>query len=297
MNAWQNIEPLTVLLEERKCLLGIAYRILGSRLAADEAVQETYAQWYAMRGSEIWSPRVWLHNKLTYVCQSRAGCSVSGPLDDVMCEEGGTNPPTSLTPGQHFDVGPGEAALQALQEAVSLLTPQERASLLSGEPAGNSHCESGSRRRQPLASELVAEIARQSLRSFNAGHVTAEQRQAVVRELRVACESGDLRLMASVLAPDVSAVFDGGGKIRAPDHPISGVRNVTRCLGTFLSPSPGITIVEHGVNGQPGLVVRLASRVVAVISVDVHDDHVINAWLVLNPDKLIRWNKCRDELI
>ncbi|MEV0186244.1 hypothetical protein AB0I54_44545 [Streptomyces sp. NPDC050625] len=291
MGSWQDIEPLPVLLEERRYLLDVAYGLLGSRSAADDAVQETYAVWYAARGWDIWSPRVWLQKRLVSLCQSRAGLLDGTFLDDALGGGGRIDPLNQSTQGQDIDVVPGEAALQALEEAAKSLTPQERASFMAEAPIGQLHCAATHPARDPLPSELIAEMARQSLRSFNAGHVTAERRAAVVRELQIACETGDLRLMTSLLAPDVSVVFDGGGKIRVPDLPVSGAGNVTWCLGTFLTPTPGITVTEQGINGQPGLVVRSAGRVVAVISVDVHDDYVINAWLVLNPDKLRRWNE------
>ncbi|MDX3054308.1 hypothetical protein PV394_04010 [Streptomyces sp. NE06-03E] len=249
-----------------------------------------------MRDSEIWSPRVWLHNKLVALCECRTGHSDRRLLDDAQYEEGGGEALSWPTLGRRVDLEPGETARQALEEAVNALTSQERAYFRSPEAADGPHCNTSLSPREPFSPELIAEIARQSLRSFHAGHVTVEQRQAVVREFRFACETGDLCRMFNVLAPDVSAVIDGGGKVRTPDLPISGAWNVTRYLGVLLTPIPGITIGEDRINGQSGLVVRLANRVVAVVSVDVRDGHVLNVWLVLNPDKLSQWNRCRDWL-
>lgn len=285
MNDWRTIEPLVSLLEERDYLLDIAYGFLGSESAAEDVLRETYASWYALKGSEIWSPRYWLHNRITALCQSRLGISPVEPLDDVLGVKEDAASPDSPLRGKRGEHAPGETLLQALAEAANALTPQERISLLSDSPASGTHQTSS------LPSEVIAEVARQSLRSFEAGHVSAEECQAVVSDIRTACEAGDLRVLAGLLAPDVSAVFDGGGMVRAPDLPVCGVENVTSCLATFLTPSPGMTITPQGINGEPGLVVRLNRDVVAVFSIDVYADQVINIWVFLNPDKLQRWNE------
>ncbi|WP_408909094.1 sigma factor, partial [Streptomyces sp. M10] len=48
---------------ERRQLLNVAYRLLGSLAEAEDAVQEAYARWYALpdpRRDEIASPGAWL---------------------------------------------------------------------------------------------------------------------------------------------------------------------------------------------------------------------------------------------
>ncbi|MET9877583.1 hypothetical protein ABZZ36_23550 [Actinacidiphila glaucinigra] len=140
-------------------------------------------------------------------------------------------------------------------------------------------------------SEAAAEPARQSPRRFRAGRVGAERHREVVRAFRDACASHDLRLLADLLASDVSAVFDGGGRIRTPGLPVGGARKVTRCIGALLAPGAGAVIAEDTFNGRAGLVVRCGRQVAAAISLDVHGDRVVNVWLVLNPDKLRRWNQ------
>ncbi|MFF7214761.1 hypothetical protein ACFZAU_30175 [Streptomyces sp. NPDC008238] len=137
----------------------------------------------------------------------------------------------------------------------------------------------------------AAEPARQSLRGLRAGPAGTGRHGEAVRAFRKACESHDLRLLAGLLAPDVSAVFDGGGRIRTPERPVGGADDVTRCLGGLLAPRDGVVIAEATFNGRAGLVVGRGGEAAAAISLDVRGDRVVNVWLVLNPDKLRGWER------
>jgi RNA polymerase sigma-70 factor (ECF subfamily) len=116
----------------------------------------------------------------------------------------------------------------------------------------------------------------------------AELRRRVTNEFLAACIGGDLNQMMELLAPEVTAWTDGGGKVRAALRPLHGPDNVARWIIGVLSrrlPDPGIHPVL--VNGEPGLLVTSAGVPDNVVTVDLDQDNRIEAIrLIRNPDKL-----------
>src|SRR5512133_2084139 len=67
---------LSAIMSERRQLLNLAYRLLGSLADAEDAVQETYARWYAMSRQQqqaIESPGGWLTTVASRICLDLLG--------------------------------------------------------------------------------------------------------------------------------------------------------------------------------------------------------------------------------
>jgi DNA-directed RNA polymerase specialized sigma24 family protein len=67
---------LSAIMSERRQLINLAYRLLGSLAEAEDAVQETYARWYAMSGPQqqaIASPGAWLTRLAGRICLDLLG--------------------------------------------------------------------------------------------------------------------------------------------------------------------------------------------------------------------------------
>lgn len=52
----------------RQRLLGVAYRMLGSRAEAEDIVQEAYLRWHGVAAADVRSPEGWLVTTVTRLC-------------------------------------------------------------------------------------------------------------------------------------------------------------------------------------------------------------------------------------
>lgn len=247
--------PIAELFEERRHLLDIAHWMLGSSREAESVIDETYQRWYELSGparARIAKPRSWLAQVVGSICLARLA-----PPDPLMGDtppEGHTVTVTSRPSGMVH----GELLLGALD---------------SLPPAG------------------PADLALLSVRARSSRPVTRQEHDALARAFQRACLTEDAVLLASLLAPDATACFDGGGKVRSLIKPVHGNQQVAHSLLTLLARRRRVSLHTRSVNGRTGLVVRYDNQVVAVISLDTADHHVIQVWVILNPHKLRPWNQ------
>src|SRR5215471_15676799 len=67
---------LAAVIGERRQLINLAYRLLGSLAEAEDAVQEAYARWYALTAHQqdaIASPGAWLTTVASRICLTLLG--------------------------------------------------------------------------------------------------------------------------------------------------------------------------------------------------------------------------------
>lgn len=281
--------PIAELLDERRYLLDVACWMLGSPGAAESAVDETYRRWYALSDAarhRIAAPRSWLAKTTGGICVSR----LSRPGRGTAEEEEGNPPQEEETEGVR--AGLEEEAGRVLSHALDLLSPGERAACLLNDVFGTTPDAVADivGRSEPECAE-PADRARHSLRLRRSRPTTPAEQDALAHAVRQACVSEDADLLTSLLCADVTAFFDGGGKVRALSRPVHGNRQVAQSLLTLLAHRPRTTLTTHAVNGSTGLVARYDRQVAAVISLDIADRRVAQVWVVLNPDKLRSWNR------
>ncbi|MFD8813775.1 sigma factor-like helix-turn-helix DNA-binding protein [Streptomyces sp. NPDC059627] len=284
--------PVAELLDERRHLLEVTYWMLGSSGEAESVVGETYRRWYGLSDAErgrITAPRYWLAKTAGGIC-----------LGLLAHPHWGATGRGDKSEEHHTRTGAAEEAQASLEEEVSRvllnaldsLSPAERAAFVLNDVFG-------------MASDTVADIvgrpesecaeladrARRSLRMQRSRPTPPGEHDLLARTVLQACVNEDAELLESLLAPDATAFFDGGGKVRALSRPVHGGRQVAHSLLTLLARNPRTTLTTHSVNGRTGLIARYDHQVATVISLDVADHHVAQVWVVLNPDKLRSWNQ------
>ncbi|MFI1097582.1 RNA polymerase sigma factor SigJ [Streptomyces sp. NPDC020917] len=292
---------------ERRRLTNLAYRMLGSLADAEDAVQETYARWYALRPEQraaVELPGAWLTTVASRVCldvlgsararrESYVGAWLPEPLPDRAewvagrPGEAGVDPADRVT----LDESVSMAFLVVLEE----MTPAQRVAFILHDvfryPFADVARIVG---RAPEACRRLASTARRRIRDAQpdataAQAASADQRAGVVRAFRRAWEARDIAALVDLLAPDATATGDGGGLVTAVLRPVEGAAAIARFYLERPGPAAGLAFVECTVNGQPGLAVRRGGVTVSVMAFAVAGDRIQHIWAVLNPDKLRPW--------
>ena len=294
---------LTTVMSERRQLINLAYRLLGSLAEAEDAVQETYARWYALSREQrdaIESPGAWLTRVASRVCLDLLGSArarreryvgewIPEPLPDP-AEWISAGRPESMTADPADRVTLDESVGMAFLVVLESMTPAERVALILHDVFGYSFAEvAGTTGRSPAACRQLASSARRRIRAAQHPAATAARQAGIVRDFKRAWEARDINALVGLLDPGATVIADGGGIVSAALHPIRGSEEIARYVAEIASRAAGVTILERMVNGQPGLIARQDGVTVTVFAFDVAGDRIRHIWAVRNPDKLRPW--------
>jgi RNA polymerase sigma-70 factor (ECF subfamily) len=291
---------LSAVMSERRRLINLAYRLLGSLAEAEDAVQETYARWYAMSREQqaaIESPGAWLTTVASRICLDLLGSArarreryvgewlpepLPGSAGPVAGSSGGADPADRIT----LDESVNMAFLVVLES----MTPAERVAFILHDVFGYPFAEvAGIVGRSPAACRQLASSARRRTRAAQAPATPAAQQASVVRAFKKAWEAKDIDALIGLLDPGATAIGDGGGLAAAGLRPVEGGEQVALASVEVARLAPGLTLLERTVNGQPGLVAQLDGVTVTVLAFDVADGKIKHIWAVRNPEKLRPW--------
>jgi RNA polymerase sigma-70 factor (ECF subfamily) len=171
------------------------------------------------------------------------------------------------------------------------LTPLERAVFVLREVFGFGFAEIAEAVDRSEAA--CRQLAARSRRHMDEGRprFSAERREREELAARFfdAFREGDVEGLKELLAADVQALADGGGKGPALVKPIFGADNVSRLVGAFapLLGDAGLVPALREINGQPGAIFYdREGRVLATMMLDVLDGRIQTIRTIVNPDKL-----------
>jgi RNA polymerase sigma factor (sigma-70 family) len=291
---------LSDIMSERRQLINLAYRLLGSLADAEDVVQETYARWYAMSKTQqeaIQAPGAWLMRVTSRICLDLLGSArarrehyvgewIPEPLPDR--REWISEPPDGAAdPADRVTLD--ESVNMAFLVVLESMTPAERVALILHDVFGYSFAEVALIvGRTPPACRQLASSGRRRARQAQIPVNPAVQPAAVVKSFKNAWETKDVDALIRILDPDATAVVDGGGLVSAVG-PVHGSEQIARVFADIASRAPALNIVERAVNGQPGLVTQSNGVVQTVLAFSVRGDLITNIWAVRNPEKLRPW--------
>jgi RNA polymerase sigma-70 factor (ECF subfamily) len=114
-----------------------------------------------------------------------------------------------------------------------------------------------------------------------------EAHSEIMLQFLEACRTGDLQGLEALLAEDVVAFSDGGGKVAAATRPIFGRNHVARFwLGITKQAPENFTAEMVQINGEQGLIGRLDDEIAFALVMEIQNGHIQHIWTVRNPDKL-----------
>jgi RNA polymerase sigma factor (sigma-70 family) len=293
---------LSEIMSERRQLINLAYRLLGSLADAEDVVQETYARWYAMTHQQqqaIDNPGAWLTTVASRICLTMLGSArarretyvgewIPEPLPDrtewITGWSGGavTDPADRVTLDESINM----AFLVVLEQ----MTPAERVAFILHDvfryPFGEVADIVG---RTPAACRQLATSARRRIRTSQATASPSADQAGIVRDFKQAWEAKDINALIGLLDPDATAIADGGGLATTYLLPIEGGAQIARAYIEIARVAPARTVLERMVNGQPGLVLQQDGVTVTVMAFDIAGGRIKHIWAVRNPEKLRPW--------
>jgi RNA polymerase sigma factor (sigma-70 family) len=294
---------LDVIMSERRQLINLTYRLLGSLAEAEDAVQETYARWYALSRPQqdaIASPGAWLTTVASRICLNLLGSArarretyvgewIPEPLPEPA--EWITGRPGAATTDPADRVTLDESVSMAFLVVLESMTPAERVALILHDVFRYPFAEVAEiTGRTPAACRQLASSGRRRIRAGRAPATPAARQAGIVRAFKQAWEAKDIDALIGLLDPDATAIADGGGLATTFLRPIEGSEQIARAWVEIANRAPAsMRFLERTVNGQPGLVAQQDGVTVTVFAFDVAGGRITHIWVVRNPEKLRPW--------
>ncbi|MEH3145698.1 MAG: sigma-70 family RNA polymerase sigma factor [Methylobacterium frigidaeris] len=280
------LAPGPDLQELRPRLIRLAYRILGSVADAEDVVQDAYCRWLAADPLSVREPAAFLHVIVTRLCLNqlksarRRRETYIGPwLPEPIFEPEDADPADDIT--------------LPLMIALERLSPLERAAFLLHDVFGMDFPEVAQAiDRTPAACRQLASRARTHLRHERSRFaVSKEHGIRIAAAFFAASRNGDLSALRTMLAEDVIACADGGGKVPATPTPLIGIDAVLRRHAEMADDfvrCPSQLLRHAVVDDLPGFITVEAGNIVQVTALHIEGDRIIALYVMRNPDKLKR---------
>jgi RNA polymerase sigma-70 factor, ECF subfamily len=279
-----NGDPLAL---HRGRLLGLAYRMLGSRSDAEDVVQDAYLRFSGAK--DVHNPEAFLVTVVTRLCLDRLKSAKAqreiyvGPWlpEPVFDAEGlSADAATELADDLSF----------ALLLALDRLSPMERAAFLLHDVFDTPFSEVAMMLDRTKAScRQLASRARRAVRDNRPAPVRAPDNHArLLQAFSEAVASGNVAQLAALLREDAMALTDGGGRKTAARNPIIGPERIARFFIGIAAKNAGhdMRIEPAMINGAAGALLYLDGELDNTMSMAISGDKIAAIYIVRNPDKL-----------
>jgi len=267
----------------RPRLLRLAYRMLGSVAEAEDVVQDAFLRWLDSDRAAVREPEAFLRRIVTRLCLDamksahRRRESYVGPWL-----------PEPLVESEADEV---DDVTLPLMMALERLSPLERAAFLLHDVFGAGFDEiAAAIGHDPAACRQLASRARTHVRAQRPRFPLPRERGLqIAQAFFAASRGGDLTTLRALLAADVVAHADGGGRRPAAMTPIVGIEEVLRVhaiLARAFAAHPSQMLRCGFINGLPGFVTVEGDDTLQTTALEIADGRIVGIYVVRNPDKV-----------
>ena len=294
MDAVRTSEALADAFEaQRPRLTRLAYRMLGSVAAAEDAVQDAWLRWTKAEApnsgdKSVTDPAAWLVRVTTRLCIDRLRAAKA----ERAAYRGPWLPEPLIEPLAEDPLERAEDVSVAFLLALERLSPLERAVFLLHDVFDEDYAAVAQTldRTEPAVRQLASrarEHVRHARPRFSVSQAEAER---LALAFAAASARGDMAGLASLLAEDAILVSDGGGKRKAALRVLVGRDDIVRLLEGLAWRGGGlanVTAVRTArINGYPGLVLSLGDGPETIAFQPGDDGQIAAIYMVRNPEKL-----------
>lgn len=281
-----HIDPLA---PDRNRLLGLAYRMLGSRVEAEDVLQDAWLRFSAAR--DVCDRSALLTTIVSRLCldrlrsaQARREAYVGPWLPEPISDA------DSLLPDAATELA--DDISFALLLALERLSPLERAAFLLHDVFDMRFAEvAETLERSEVACRQLASRARKAVRAERpVPRADAHSHQRLLSAFAVATASGDTAALTALLREDAVLLADGGGKVISALNPIRGADRVARFMIGVMrkrdTQAMDLRIEQRSINGAHGIVAWNGTQIVQILTILPDGDRIEAVYIVRNPDKL-----------
>jgi RNA polymerase sigma factor (sigma-70 family) len=276
----------------RPALVALAYRMLGSRTEAEDAVQDTFMRWQEVDRADVRNPVAWLTTTCTRRCIDMLKAAERQRVDYI-----GVWLPEAV----HAPLASEDVAAMSLASSLSTafllmlerLSPKERAAYLLHDVFELPYPRIAETLALPeatcrkLVSRARANVGEARVR---ADPPPVARQEALLAAFQVAIDTGDATELATMLSEDVEIRHDTGGKVGAAVHVLQGRANVVDFIRTFLHRVwSRYQWTATGLNGSRGVLLAKDGKIVTAVSIGFGaDGKATHIYILRNPEKLAR---------
>jgi RNA polymerase sigma factor (sigma-70 family) len=272
--------------EHRTHLRAVAYRMLGSRSEADDAVQEAWLRLSRSDTSGVENLGGWLTTVVARVClnmlrsrKSRREEAFGAHIPDpVVSSEDGLDP--------EYEALLADSVGLAMLVVLDTLTPAERLAFVLHDMFAVPFDEIAPMvGRSPTAARQLASRARRRVQgTAPVPDADLPRQREVVDAFFAAARDGDFDRLVAVLHPDVVLRSDGGELRPGATAVVHGAETVAARALTFARLSPFVRPAL--VNGVAGVVVAPRGRPFSVMAFTVQAGKIVEIHALSDPTRL-----------